>query len=39
MQKELSGIGKKIGDAFIFFVDNKFTFKSPFYYSETNETG
>lgn len=28
--------GKKIGDAFIIFVDKKFNFKEPFYYFEAN---
>ncbi|MBN4081269.1 hypothetical protein JYT44_02770 [Caldithrix abyssi] len=38
MQKGLSKIGKEIGDAFISFVDEKFSFKSPFYYFEADGT-
>lgn len=34
MQKGLSKIGKKIGEAFIYFVENKFNFKEPFFYFE-----
>jgi hypothetical protein len=35
-QKGLAEIGKKIGDAFIFFVDQKFSFDAPFFYFEAD---
>jgi hypothetical protein len=39
MEKSLSDIGILVADAFIFFVDNKFTFKGPFYYREADGNG
>jgi hypothetical protein len=39
MQLGLSELGKKIGDAFIKFVDTNFAFKKPFHYFEANGTG
>jgi len=35
-QKGLAEIGKKIGDAFIFFVEQKFSFDAPFFYFEAD---
>jgi hypothetical protein len=35
-EESLSNIGREIGDAFIEFVDAKFSFKKPFYYSEAD---
>ena len=37
--QELSKSGKNIGDAFIKFVDEKFFFRTPFYYVEANGSG
>jgi len=37
-QKGLSKLGKKIGDAFIEFVDKKVSFEDPFFYVEANGT-
>jgi hypothetical protein len=37
MQIGLDKIGKRIGAAFIYFVENKFSFNKPFFYAETNE--
>jgi len=37
-QKGLSKLGKKIGDAFIEFVDHKFSFEDPFFYVEADGT-
>ena len=34
MQKGLDKIGKNIGEAFIYFINNKFNYKDPFYYFE-----
>ena len=39
MQMGLSKKGKKIGDAFIKFVDEKFSFNHPFFYFEADGTG
>jgi len=36
MQRALSKIGKKIGDAFIIFVDQKFSFRQPLFYLEAD---
>lgn len=36
MQQGLSRTGKKIGDAFIKFVDEKYSFSEPFYYFEAD---
>lgn len=39
-QQDLSRLGKSIGDAFIKLVDEKFSFKQPFYYTESyNHSG
>lgn len=38
-QQGLSKLGKNIGDAFIKFVDEKFSFGKPFYYVEANGSG
>ncbi len=38
MQQGLSALRKKIGDAFIAFVDQKFSFKKPFFYFEADGT-
>lgn len=38
-QQALSQLGKSIGDAFIRFVDEKFSFEQPFYYTEANRSG
>lgn len=38
MQQGLSKLGKKIGDAFIIFVDEKFNFRDPFFYFEADGT-
>jgi len=39
MEKSLSDIGKPVADAFIFFVDKKFSFKDSFYYREADGNG
>lgn len=39
MQQGLEKLGKKIGEAFIKFVDDKFKFRSPFYYFEADGAG
>jgi hypothetical protein len=39
MQQGLSKVGKKIGDAFIRFVDEKYSFSEPFNYFEADGTG
>lgn len=39
MQKGLGEKGKKIGDVFIFFVNQKYSFKRPFYYFEADGSG
>ena len=39
MEQALSKLGKKIGDAFIRFVEEKFTFSEPFFYFEADGTG
>jgi hypothetical protein len=39
MEKSLSDIGKPVADAFIFFVNDKFSFKDPFYYREADGNG
>jgi len=39
VQESMSASGKKIGDAFIEFVDKKFSFKKPFYYFEADGRG
>lgn len=36
MEERLSQGGKKIGEAFIYFVDQKFSFSEPFFYHEAN---
>jgi hypothetical protein len=36
MARGLGALGKKIGDAFIALVDQKFSFSEPFYYREAN---
>ena len=36
MEERLSQGGKKIGEAFIHFVDQKFSFSEPFFYHEAN---
>lgn len=38
MQQGLSRLGKKIGDAFIRFVEEKFNFSDPFFYFEADGT-
>ena len=38
-EESLGDLGKKIGDAFIVFVDKKFSFKQPFFYFEANGKG
>lgn len=38
-QEGLSRLGKKIGNAFIKFVDEKFLFRKPFYYFEADGSG
>lgn len=38
-QQGLSSLGKRIGEAFIRFVHEKFSFKEPFYYVEANGSG
>jgi hypothetical protein len=38
-QQGLSRLGKPIGAAFIKLVDEKFSFKQPFYYTEANHSG
>ena len=37
-QQGLSRLGKSFGDAFIKLVDEKFSFKQPFYYTEANHS-
>jgi hypothetical protein len=34
MEESLGQLGKKIGEAFIYFVDQKFSFSEPFFYQE-----
>jgi hypothetical protein len=36
MAHGLTRIGKRIGEAFIAFVDQKFSFKEPFYYVDAD---
>lgn len=38
-QEGLSRLGKKIGNAFIKFIDEKFLFRKPFYYFEADGSG